>query len=171
MKSRFRVALLAASLACAALPLASLAQAPAGAKPAAPAPAAAKPAAAASGPAANTAEWANAGKAAAQGWLVLLDRRDWGTAWDTTGQAFRQTVPLPNWMDAIPKVRQPFGALVERQAVEAIYKTSLPGRPEGQYVSVLFNTKFEKQAVQEVVTTMRDTDGRFRVIGYSPKPN
>ena len=58
----------------------------------------------------------------------------------------------------------------KREVVEAIYKTSMPGRPEGQYVSVMFATKYEKQNVQEIVTTVREADGRFRVIGYSPTP-
>ena len=31
---------------------------------------------------------------AAQGWLVLLDRKDWGRAWETTAGAFRAKVPL-----------------------------------------------------------------------------
>ncbi len=136
-----------------------------------PAPAAA-PATKATAPAAPspTAEFENAGRLAAHAWLTLLDRRDWGTAWDTSGQAFRQAVPLGNWMDAVPKVREPFGALVEREPVQAIYTTTLQGRPQGQYVSVMFDSKFDKQRVQEVVTTVREPDGRFRVIGYSPTP-
>src|SRR3954466_15210934 len=55
---------------------------------------------------------------AAQGWLTLLDRKDWGRAWETTGAVFRSKVPLGTWMDAIPKAREPFGAFVERTPVE-----------------------------------------------------
>ena len=153
MKLRLRTACLAGALVLAALPFASVAQAPA----AAPAPG-------------SFTEMENAGRLAAQAWLVLLDRRDWGTAWDSSSQAFRQSVPLGNWMDAVPKVRQPFGPLVERQVVEAIYKTSLPGRPDGQYVTVMFASKFKNQQVQEIVTTVRESDGRWRVTGYAPNP-
>ena len=115
-------------------------------------------------------ELEDAGKNAAQGWLLLLDRQDWGTAWDASSAVFRQTVPLGAWMDAIPKVRQPYGALVERQAVEAIYKTSLPGRPDGQYVTVMFASQYKNQNVHEIVTTVRESDGRWRVTGYNPAP-
>ena len=128
------------------------------------------PAAATEAAAGPNTELENAGKAAAQGWLLLLDRQDWGTAWDASSAVFRQTVPLGAWMDAIPKVRQPFGALVERQPVEAIYKTSLPGRPDGQYVSVMFASVYKNQKVEEIVTTVRESDGRWRVTGYNPKP-
>lgn len=141
-------------------------------KPAAAASAAAQPASAAASTAQarRDPEKENAGRLAAQGWLLLLDRRDWGTAWDASSAMFRQTVPLGNWMDAIPKVREPFGALVERTPADTVYKTSLPGHPDGDYVSVIFVSKFEKKdEVQEVVTTVREPDGRWRVTGYSAR--
>ena len=134
---------------------------------AAPAPAAAPAAPAATGP---EAELARAGQTAAHAWLLLLDRKDWGTAWDASSQVFRQSVPLPAWMDGIPKLREPFGAFVERQPVEANYKTTLPGRPDGQYVTVLFASRFANKAdVEETVTTVREPDGRWRVTGYTAR--
>ncbi|MBX3657638.1 MAG: DUF4019 domain-containing protein [Ramlibacter sp.] len=141
-----------------------------------------KPAAAAPAPApteanadpAPTADEHAADKTAAEtvalGWLLLLDRRDWGSAWQSATQAFRTQVPIGTWMDAIPQVRDPLGALVEREPREAIYKTTMPGRPDGQYVTVLFVSQFaNKPEVQEVVTTVRDADGKWRVMGYSPR--
>lgn len=155
----------------AALALTAQAQSSGARKPAA-APAAA--AAAASAPAANDVksdpEKENAGRLTAQGWLVLLDRRDWGTAWEAASGVFRKNVPLAAWMDAIPKVREPLGALVDRRVVQTVYKTSLTGQPDGDYVSVIFASKFEKQdEVQETVTTVREADGRWRITGYSPR--
>ena len=50
-----------------------------------------------------------AAKLAAGGWLILLDRGDWGRAWETASGVFRASVPLPAWMDGIPKAREPFG--------------------------------------------------------------
>ena len=110
----------------------------------------------------------NEGKLAATGWLTLLDRRDWGTAWERSSALFRKNVPLGTWMDNVPKVREPFGALKERNVLNAVYKTTLPGHPNGEYVTVNFASKFEKKAdVLELVTTMREPDGRWRVTGYS----
>jgi hypothetical protein len=165
MKPSFRLAVLAVVLPAAAVAHAQFrpyGKSEGGAPAAATAPAADAPS--------PNAEQENAGKLAAQGWLALLDRQDWGTAWDASSAVFRQSVPLGSWMDAIPKVRQPFGALVERQAMDAIYKTSLPGRPDGQYVTVMFISQYKNQQVQEIVTTVRETDGRWRVTGYSPNP-
>lgn len=144
------------------------AQAKPSAKPAAAAPAAQDAQAA---PAASpTAAQEEAGRLAAQGWLLLLDRRDWGTAWDGSSAVFRQNVPLPNWMDAIPKLRDPFGGLVERTVADVGYRTTLPGRPDGEYVTVIFVSKFaKKDGVEEMVTTVREPDGRWRVTGYQTK--
>ena len=130
-----------------------------------------QPAAAASAPAANkaNAEKESAGKLAAAGWLVLLDRRDWGRAWETSSAVFRGSVPLATWMDGIPKVREPLGAFVERTPANSSYKTTLEGRPEGEYVSVIFVSKFDKKELQEVVTTVRESDGKWRVTGYSTR--
>jgi hypothetical protein len=144
-----------------------------------PAPATAAPTAPAAAPATTAAAPAEgknasadkeaAGKLAAGGWLVLLDRRDWGRAWETSSAVFRSSVPLANWMDGIPKVREGLGALVERTPAESVYKTTLAGRPDGEYVTTIFMSKFEKKELQEVVTTVREGDGKWRVTGYSTR--
>jgi hypothetical protein len=106
---------------------------------------------------------------AAQGWLTLLDRRDWGTAWETAANMFRGAVPLATWMDGIPKVRADLGAFTERDPVTADYKTELPGKPPGDYVTLIFASRFEKRQVDEVVTTVLEPDGKWRVTGYSTR--
>lgn len=130
-------------------------------------PSAAPSAVPAAAPNPENAEKEAAGKLAAQGWLILLDRRDWGRAWETSSAMFRSTVPLGSWMDGIPKVREPLGAFVERTPAEATYKTTLEGRPNGDYVTVNFSSKFDKRELLEVVTMVREPDGKWRATGYS----
>jgi hypothetical protein len=72
-------------------------------------------------------------------------------------------------MDGIPKVRQELGTFVEREPAETAYRTKLAGRPDGEYVTVIFASKFDKRELEEVVTTVRDTDGKWRVTGYSTR--
>jgi len=171
MKMSFRLSLLAAGLAACAF--AAQAQLKPAAKPAvAAAPASAPqaaPAAAADNGVISNPEFEKEGQNAAQAWLMLLDRKDWGTAWDASSGVFRQNVPLGSWMDNVPRVREPYGALVERTPGVAVYKKTLAGRPDGDYVTVVFVSKFSNKSVEETVTTVRESDGRWRVTGYSPK--
>jgi hypothetical protein len=175
MKTSFRLPLLATALAACAF--AAQAQLKPPARPgAAAAPALTAPAASAtqgttaSNGVISNPDFEKAGQMAAHAWLLLLDRKDWGTAWDASSGVFRQSVPLARWMDDVPKLRDPFGAFVERQPGQAEYKRTLPGRPEGDYVTVAFTSKFaKKDAVQELVTTVRESDGRWRVTGYQTR--
>lgn len=135
-----------------------------------PAPAASAPKAAASAPAKSATEAKeNAARIAAAGWLTLLDRRDWGTAWESSAPAFRKSVPLAKWMDAVPKVRADLGALQERTPANSAYKERIEGLPAGEYVTVVFVSKFAQRELEEVVTTVRGPDGHWRVTGYSPR--
>ena len=142
------------------------------AKPAAQAPAA-QPAPAAQSPEKAqpnpNADKEAAATLAASGWLVLLDRRDWGSAWESSSAVFRKSVPLSTWMDGIPKVREAMGKFVERTPAESVYKTTLEGQPAGEYVSVVYESKFDDKELLEVVTTVREADGKWRVTGYSTR--
>lgn len=169
MKS-FRLSLLAAGLAACALAAQAQLKPPKAAASAPAAAAAPSQGAAASNGVISNPEHEKAGQMAAHAWLLLLDRKDWGTAWDASSGVFRQSVPLGTWMDNIPKLREPLGAFVERQPGTAVYKRTLAGRPEADYVTVQFTSKFAKKAdVQELVTTVREPDGRWRVTGYQTK--
>lgn len=136
------------------------------ATPSKPAAAQATPAAAAAVPDPARAERATAGQLAAAGWLVLLDRRDWGRAWETTSASFRSQVPLGNWMDGIPKLREDLGAFIERTPSQAVYQTAQEGGADGENVSVIFKTRFEKKVAEEILTLVPEADGKWRIAGY-----
>lgn len=158
-----------ASLGGPSLPAAPAAKAKPAATSAAPASAPAKTGKAVPSVEEQTALIAQAQRAAL-GWLMLLDRKDWGSSWTASSAMFRKQVPLPAWMDGIPKTREPFGDLVEREPANAAYRTTMPGHPEGDYVTLLFQSKFTtEEQVQEMVATVREADGTWRVIGYSTR--
>lgn len=155
------------SLALAAVLCTTLFAASAGAQPPAPA---SPPSAAASAPSATdkaVADKEAAGQLAASAWLLLLDHQNWGGAWDASSQVFRSMVPIDAWMTTIPKDRLPLGAMVTRTPTAAVYKTTLQGRPDGEYVTAVFTSDYaNKTGMEEVVTTVREPDGRWRVTGY-----
>ena len=48
-----------------------------------------------------------------------------------------------------------------------VYKTSVPGAPDGEYVVIQFQTIFEhKASAIETVTPSKEKDGAWRVSGY-----
>jgi hypothetical protein len=56
-------------------------------------------------------------------------------------------------------------AVIEEAKVE-----TLAGAPDGEYVVFQFNSSFAHKATAlETVTAMKDTDGVWRVAGYSIK--
>ena len=61
----------------------------------------------------------------------------------------------------------PFGKVLERNVKSNTYKTSVPGVPDGEYVVIQYQTKYEHKAnTIETVTPSREKDGKWRVAGY-----
>lgn len=107
-----------------------------------------------------------AAQAAGEKWLGLLDRGEYGKAWDDCAPLFRQRITRAQWIDALPSTRAPFGAVKSRKVELAAYKTSLPGAPDGQYVTVRYRTSFEKKDDTEELVTLAFDDGVWRPTGY-----
>jgi hypothetical protein len=108
-----------------------------------------------------------AARSAAEKWLALLDARDYGKAWDQCADLFRQRVAREQWVQSMPTARGAFGAMKERRVEVASYKTSLPGAPDGEYVTVRFATRFEKKNDAEELMTLVYEGGSWRTTGYS----
>ena len=57
--------------------------------------------------------------------------------------------------------------LGDGKPVQVVYKKTLAGRPDGDYVTAVFASRFEKKPdAQETVTVERERDGRWHVTGY-----
>jgi hypothetical protein len=131
-----------------------------------------KPAAAApAGPTAPTTDPAIAAKEAAaakvgESWLKLIDTADYGKAWDECSQLFKEKVTRQQWVDGIPKNRVEFGAFQMRKLDGSVYRKSIPGAPEGEYVSLHFTSSFEKNPNAEELVTLMYQDGAWRPLGY-----
>lgn len=105
--------------------------------------------------------------AAAKEWLALVDSRHYGQSWKQAAGYFRTAVTKEQWRDSLMAVRTPLGRVRTREFHNAVYKTSLPGAPDGEYIVIQFKTSFEnKKSAVETVTPMLEKDGRWRVSGY-----
>jgi hypothetical protein len=116
--------------------------------------------------AANT-QKEKAASAAAQKWLTLVDAGKYSESWQKTAEYFKSSVPQDQWEQMLQSVRVPLGKMISRKLKTMVYKTSLPGAPDGQYVVVQFETSFQnKKSAIETVTPLLDNDGQWRVSGY-----
>ena len=104
---------------------------------------------------------------AARSWLGLVDANEYGKSWQEAAVYFRRAISNDKWIQALNGARLPLGELVSRKLKSAVYVTSLPGAPDGEYVVIQFDAAFtNKQTAIETVTPMKDPDGVWRVSGY-----
>jgi predicted transcriptional regulator len=112
----------------------------------------------------------SAAQAAAKGWLAEIDAGRYGDSWEHASTLMRKAVSKSDWEKAASSVRGPVGALKSRTIQSATFTKSLPGAPDGEYVVIVYDTKFEKANAVETVTPMREKDGSWKVSGYYVKP-
>lgn len=104
---------------------------------------------------------------AAEKWLAIVDSEKYAESWKESAELFRNAVQPNQWVQSMQAVRRPLGKLVSRKVKTKVYKSSLPGAPDGEYVVIQFETSFEnKKAAVETITPMMGKDGVWRVSGY-----
>jgi len=104
---------------------------------------------------------------AANKWLALVDQNKYAESWKEAADLFRHTVQSDLWVASLKALREPLGKLISRKVKSAVYKTTLPGAPDGQYVVIEFTSSFKhKKTAVETVTPMLGKDGVWRVSGY-----
>jgi hypothetical protein len=105
--------------------------------------------------------------AAAEAWVAMVDRGNYGASWDAAAEVFRSGIERSKWETTAVSVRGPLGPVNARKVRMANFTRTLPGAPAGEYVVIQFDTRFENRPLTtEIVTPMREKDGSWRVAGY-----
>ncbi|MCP5002946.1 MAG: DUF4019 domain-containing protein [Planctomycetes bacterium] len=111
-------------------------------------------------------EKTRAAEKAANDWLALVDSKQYKNSWNESASLFRNAISPSDWAKAVNAARSPLGRVVSRNLISANYTTTLPGAPDGEYVVLQFQSKFENKAKAiETITPMLDGD-QWRVSGY-----
>ena len=111
-----------------------------------------------------------AGRAAAQEWLALVDAGKYLESWQKLDPAFGKKVGKKTWTSALTDIRTRAGKFESRKFKSAEYTKELAGAPEGEYVVVQYDSAFEKKkAATEQVTLILGRDLYWHVAGYSVK--
>jgi hypothetical protein len=104
---------------------------------------------------------------AAHAWLETVDAGRYGESWEQASTLFREAIPRLRWETTVQSVREPLGIVGVRKVRSMTYARVLPGAPEGEYVVIQFDTRFENRPLSvETVTPMREKDGTWKVSGY-----
>ena len=105
--------------------------------------------------------------ASAETWLTVVDKGKYADSWQEAAVFFKNAVTKEQWEQSMQSFRKPLGRLVSRKVQNTLFRTSLPGAPDGKYVVITFETFFENKASAiETVTPMLEKDGNWRVSGY-----
>ena len=103
----------------------------------------------------------------AERWLSLTDGGKYDESYGEASQYFQHAVSADQWRTSMHAVRDPLGKLISRKLKNSQFTETLPGAPDGKYVVLQYDAKFEhKQSAVETVTPMLDSDGQWRVSGY-----
>lgn len=109
----------------------------------------------------------DAAQKAADSWLKLVDDGKYGESWDAASSLFKAAVTREQWAQAASSARAPGGKLGSRKLKSRQATDALPGAPPGKYVTILYDSTFEKKAgAVETFVAMQDSDGAWRAAGY-----
>ena len=79
----------------------------------------------------------------------------------------QETITQKEWSADLAARRPKLGRTIMRERKSATYSRTLRGAPTGDYVVVVYLTKFQKTAlVEETLAVARDAIGQWHVAGY-----
>jgi hypothetical protein len=105
--------------------------------------------------------------AEAQKWLKLIDQGKYGESWDTGSNIFRFTIKRDEWIKSLEKIHQPYGQLISRQLVQQSPAENPKGLPAGDYMVLVYKSSYSNHpSVNELVTMVLSTDGKWKVLTY-----
>jgi len=108
----------------------------------------------------------DAARSAALRWLTLLDQGDYKEAFEWEAQDFRMARTQAQFVRYMQARRAPFGQALGRKVIGSANIRKFVGVPEGNYVSVLFKTHFEKKSeTAERVILVEQAVG-WRILEY-----
>ena len=101
----------------------------------------------------------------AKGFLADLDKSLFDQAYLKTAAFVQSTVSKEEWKRKLGAVRVPLGEVLRRDVTSRSSSKSLPGMPDGSYVTFVFETVFraKKQALETVILDVANSGS---ILGY-----
>ena len=103
---------------------------------------------------------------AAMEFLQLIDAEKYAESWQVAAGLMKEKVTEKDWVEKLTKTRTLSGELIERVKKSASYSPTAQDSPDGEYISLIFESKYQRaEDVSEYVTVMLE-DGHWKVAGY-----
>ncbi len=135
-----------------------------------PPPAASAPLANAPVTSASTDSVGAAAQRAAESWLALVDRGQYGASWDSAGTIFKRAGTPAQWAEAVRQVRDQAGPLESRSFQRLQLTNKLGNFPPGEYAIVQYHTAKGGRAVAETAIMQQDGARGWRLAAYLVRP-
>jgi hypothetical protein len=98
--------------------------------------------------------------------LQMIDAGQYGQSWQSASRLMQERVSQQAWEEKLKDARTRSGQLVSRDRTSATYSTEAQDSPEGEYIMLIYDSRFEHaEDVSEYVTVMRDGED-WKVAGY-----
>ena len=111
-------------------------------------------------------EKAEKATAVAMEFLQLIDSQQYAESWQMAAGLMKEKVAEKDWVEKLSKARTLSGEVLERAEKSTTYSPSAKDSPEGEYISLIFDSKYQRaESVSEYVTVMLE-DGHWKVAGY-----
>ena len=112
--------------------------------------------------------WSNesAGSIAAKEWLKIVDVGEYVESWQKSDAFFKSQLTQIEWSVALTGVRTPLGQVKSRSELGAKEYSSLPGVPDGEYLVIQFQTKFQNKKSATETLTLSKSSGDWLPVGY-----
>ncbi len=103
----------------------------------------------------------------AERFLQLVDNESYEQSWQAAAKLLKEKVPNEEWIKKMASLRTWAGPVVERKNTGSRYTTEAEDSPEGEYIILSYDSKYQKQeSAKEQVIVMLEDDHLWRVAGY-----
>jgi len=111
-------------------------------------------------------EQIQAADASAQEFLQMVDAGKYDDSWVVAAPYLREQIPQEKWLKELGNLRENVGKLNDRALKDASFTAAIKELPDNVLLQLEYAGNFEKGQFREIVTLMRETDSRWRVVGY-----
>jgi len=105
-------------------------------------------------------------RAAADGWLALIDAANYRAAYAAEPTRLRVATTPEQFVRSMESRRQPFGHVLSRKFIGSAFTRKLTGAPDGRYESILFRTSFAHKSVAAERVILSQESAGWCVVDY-----